>query len=253
MAGTPFAAMMKDGIDPTSVEGAANIAYKIPNIAVDLSTTEVGVPVLWWRVVGSSHTTFAVEAFIDEVAHEAGQDPFELRRKLLVDQPRMKRVLELAAEKAGWNGAPLPKGRGRGIAVAEAFKTFVAQVAEVSIDDKGAVKVDRVVCAVDCGTPINPDVIAAQMEGGIGFGLSAALYGAITLKDGRVEQSNFNNYRVLRMNEMPKVEVHIVPSTEAPTGVGEPGVAPIGPAVANAIFAASGRRVRIFPFVKGSA
>jgi len=253
MTGTPFAAMMKDGIDPTSVEGAANIAYKIPNIAVDLSTTEVGVPVLWWRVVGSSHTTFAVEAFIDEVAHEAGQDPFELRRKLLVDQPRMKRVLELAAEKAGWSGAPLPKGKGRGIAVAEAFKTFVAQVAEVSIDDKGAVKVDRVVCAVDCGTPINPDVIAAQMEGGIGFGLSAALYGAITLKDGRVEQSNFNNYRVLRMNEMPKVEVHIVPSTEAPTGVGEPGVAPIGPAVANAIFAASGRRVRIFPFVKGSA
>ena len=253
MTGTPFAAMMKDGIDPTSVEGAANIAYKIPNIAVDLSTTEVGVPVLWWRVVGSSHTTFAVEAFIDEVAHEAGQDPFELRRKLLVDQPRMRRVLELAAEKAGWSGAPLPKGKGRGIAVAEAFKTFVAQVAEVSVDDKGAVKVDRVVCAVDCGTPINPDVIAAQMEGGIGFGLSAALYGAITLKDGRVEQSNFNNYRVLRMNEMPKVEVHIVPSTEAPTGVGEPGVAPIGPAVANAIFAASGRRVRSFPFVKGSA
>ena len=211
------------------------------------------MPVLWWRSVGSSHNGFVTECFLDEVAHEAGQDPFELRRKLLVDQPRMKRVLELAAEKAGWNGAPLPKGRGRGIAVAEAFKTFVAQVAEVSIDDKGAVKVDRVVCAVDCGTPINPDVIAAQMEGGIGFGLSAALYGAITLKDGRVEQSNFNNYRVLRMNEMPKVEVHIVPSTEAPTGVGEPGVAPIGPAVANAIFAASGRRVRIFPFVKGSA
>ena len=253
MTGTPFAAMMKDGIDPTSVEGAANIAYKIPNIAVDLSTTEVGVPVLWWRVVGSSHTTFAVESFIDEVAHEAGQDPLELRRKLLADQPRMKRVLDLAAEKAGWSGAPLPKGKGRGIAVAEAFKTFVAQVAEVSVDDQGAVKVDRVVCAVDCGTPINPNVIAAQMEGGIGFGLSAALYGAITLKDGRVEQSNFNNYRVLRMNEMPKVEVHIVPSTEAPTGVGEPGVAPIGPAVANAIFAASGRRVRIFPFVKGSA
>ncbi len=253
MAGTPFAAMMKDGIDPTSVEGAANLAYKIPNIAVDLATTEVGVPVLWWRVVGSSHTTFAVETFIDEIAHEAGQDPFELRRKLLADEPRMKRVLELAAQKAGWNGAPLPKGKGRGIAVAEAFKTFVAQVAEVSVDDKGGVKVDRVVCAVDCGTPINPNVIAAQMEGGIGFGLSAALYGAITLKDGRVEQSNFNDYRVLRMNEMPKVEVHIVPSAEAPTGVGEPGVAPIGPAVANAIFAASGRRVRIFPFVKGSA
>jgi isoquinoline 1-oxidoreductase beta subunit len=253
MTGTPFAAMMKDGIDPTSVEGAANLAYKIPNISVDLSTTDIGVPVLWWRVVGSSHTTFAVETFIDEIAHESGQDPFELRRKLLSDQPRMKRVLELAAQKAGWNGAPLPKGRGRGIAVAEAFKTFVAQVAEVSVDDNGRVKVDRVVCAVDCGTPINPDIIAAQMEGGIGFGLSAALYGAITLKDGRVEQSNFNNYRVLRMNEMPKVEVHIVPSAEAPTGVGEPGVAPIGPAVANAIFAATGKRVHVFPFVKGSA
>jgi isoquinoline 1-oxidoreductase beta subunit len=253
MAGTPFAAMIKDGIDPTSVEGAANLAYKIPNISVDLSTTEVGVPVLWWRVVGSSHTTFAVETFIDEIAHEAGQDPFELRRKLLAEEPRMKRVLELAAQKAGWNDAPLPKGKGRGIAVAEAFKTFVAQVAEVSVDANGRVKVDRVVCAVDCGTPINPDVIAAQMEGGIGFGLSAALYGAITLKDGHVEQSNFNNYRVLRMNEMPKVEVHIVPSGEAPTGVGEPGVAPIGPAVANAIFAATGKRVHSFPVVKGSA
>jgi isoquinoline 1-oxidoreductase beta subunit len=249
--GTPFAA--KDGIDPTSVEGAANLAYKIPNIAVDLSTTQVGVPVLWWRVVGSSHTAFAVETFIDEIAHAAGQDPFEFRRKLLGEEPRMKRVLELAAEKAGWNGAPLPKGKGRGIAVAEAFKTFVAQVAEVSVDDQGQVKVDRVVCAVDCGTPINPDVIAAQMEGGVGFGLSAALYGAITLKDGHVEQSNFNSYRVLRMNEMPKVEVHIVPSTEAPTGVGEPGVAPIGPALANAIFAATGRRTHVFPLVKGSA
>jgi isoquinoline 1-oxidoreductase beta subunit len=253
MTGTPFAGMMKDGIDPTSVEGAANLAYKIPNISVDLATTEVGVPVLWWRVVGSSHTTFAVETFIDEIAHAAGQDPFEFRRRLLADEPRMKRVLELAAEKAGWRGAPLPKGKGRGIAVAEAFKTFVAQVAEVSVDDSGEVRVDRVVCAVDCGTPINPDVITAQMEGGIGFGLSAALFGAITLKDGRVQQSNFNNYRVLRMNEMPKVEVHIVPSSEAPTGVGEPGVAPVGPAVANAIFAATGRPVRSFPFVKGSA
>ncbi|HTB30243.1 MAG TPA: molybdopterin cofactor-binding domain-containing protein, partial [Steroidobacteraceae bacterium] len=151
------------------------------------------------------------------------------------------------------SGSPLPKGRGRGIAVAEAFNTFVAQVAEVSVDDGGQVKVDRVVCAVDCGTPINPDIISAQMEGGIGFGLGAALYGAITLKDGHVEQSNFNSYRVLRMNEMPKVEVHIVPSTEAPTGVGEPGVAPVGPAVANAIFAATGRRAHVFPLVKGSA
>jgi isoquinoline 1-oxidoreductase beta subunit len=162
----------------------------------------------------------------------------------------MKAVLELAAEKAGWNSGPLPKGRGRGIAVAEAFKTRVAQVAEVSVDEQGRVTVDRVVCAVDCGTAINPDVITAQMEGGIGFGLGAALYGAITLKDGRVEQDNFNNYRVLRINEMPKVEVYIMPSTEPPTGVGEPGVAPLGPAVANAIFAATGRRIHRLPFPK---
>jgi isoquinoline 1-oxidoreductase beta subunit len=247
MADTIMAGMIKNGVDPTSVEGAANIAYAIPNIAVDLATTKTGVPILWWRVVGSSHTTFAVEAFIDEVAHAAGEDAFTFRRKLLEHEPRMRGVLELAAEKAGWNN-PLPKGKGRGIAVAEAFKTFVAQVAEVSVDDAGRVTVDRIVCAVDCGTPINPDIIAAQMEGGIGFGLGAALYGAITLKDGRVEQDNFNGYRVLRMNEMPKVEVHIVPSTEPPTGVGEPGVAPVGPAVANAIYAASGRRIHVLPF-----
>ena len=247
MAGTIFAAGMKDGIDATSVEGAANIAYAIPNIAVDLSTTKAGVPVLWWRVVGSSHTTFAVEAFIDEVAHTAGADPYTFRRKLLEHEPRMKAVLELAAEKAGWASGPLPKGRGRGIAVCEAFKSFVAQVAEVSVDEAGRVKVDRVVCAVDCGTAVNPDIIKAQMEGGIGFGLSAALYGAISLKDGHVEQSNFNDYRVLRMNEAPKVEVYIVPSSEKPTGVGEPGVAPVGPAVANAIFAATGKRVYVFP------
>ncbi len=250
MADTLFAAMIKDGIDGTSVEGAANIAYAIPNIAVNLATTKTGVPVLWWRVVGSSHTTFAVEAFIDEVAHAAGVDGFTFRRKLLEHHPRLKGVLELAAEKAGWSSAPLPAGRGRGIAVAEAFKTYVAQVAEVSVDKDGHVTVDRVVCAVDCGTAINPDIIAAQMEGGIGFGLGAVRFGAITLKDGRIEQDNFNSYRVLRMNEMPKVEVHIMPSTEAPTGVGEPGVAPVGPAVANAIFAATGRRMHVLPFPK---
>jgi isoquinoline 1-oxidoreductase beta subunit len=252
MAGGPFEVMVKNGIDPTSVEGAATIAYEIPNIDVELSTTKTGVPVLWWRVVGSSHTTFAVEAFIDEVAHAAGKDPFAFRRDLLEHEPRMKAVLELAADKAGWSSGPLPKGKGRGIAVGEAFKTYVAQVAEVTVDDAGRVTVDRVVCAVDCGIPINPDVIAAQMEGGIGFGLGAVMYGAITLKNGRVEQDNFNNYRVLRINEMPKVEVHIVPSAEAPTGVGEPGVAPIGPAVANAIFAATGTRIHMLPFPKFS-
>jgi len=249
MADTAFApVMIKDGIDGTSVEGAANLPYAIPNIDVELSTTRNGVPVLWWRVVGSSHNAFAVEAFIDEVAQAAGEDGFTFRRKLLDKHPRMKAVLELAAEKAGWSGAPLPKGRGRGIAVAEAFNTLVAQVAEVTVGADGKVTVDRVVCAVDCGIAINPDVITAQMEGGIGFGLGAALYGAITLKDGRVEQDNFNGYRVLRLNEMPKVEVHIVPSTEPPTGVGEPGVAPVGPAVANAVFAATGKRVRVLPF-----
>ena len=250
MGGTPFAGMIKDGIDPTSVEGAASIGYAIPNLSVDLATTQVGVPVLWWRVVGSSHTTFAVETFIDEVAHAAGQDPYHYRRKLLAHEPRLLGVLDLAASKAGWDSGPLPKGRGRGIAVAEAFKTFVAQVAEVSVDAAGRVKVERVVCAVDCGTAVNPDIIRAQMEGGIGFGLGAALYGAITLKDGRVEQQNFNDYRVLRINEMPKVEVHIVPSSARPTGVGEPGVAPIGPAVANAVFAATGERHYRFPMVK---
>ncbi|MHB9836748.1 xanthine dehydrogenase family protein molybdopterin-binding subunit [Paraburkholderia terrae] len=248
VADTPFAGLIKNGIDGTSVEGAANIAYAIPNISVELSTMQTGVPVLWWRVVGSSHTAFAVEAFIDEAAHAAGKDPYTFRRDLLEHEPRMRGVLDLAAQKAGWSNAPLPAGKGRGIAVAEAFKTFVAQVAEVSVDKDGKVKVDRVVCAVDCGTAINPDVIAAQIEGGIGFGLGAALYGAITLKDGRVEQNNFDGYRVLRIDAMPKVEVHIVASTQAPTGIGEPGVAPVGPAVANAIFAATGKRVYAVPF-----
>ena len=248
MAGTSFAQRaVKDGVDRTSVEGAANLPYAIPNLAVELTTTESPVPVLWWRVVGSSHTAYAVEAFIDEVAEAAGQDPYRFRRALLAGQPRHRAVLDLAAEKAGW-GQPLPKGRGRGIAVAEAFHTYVAQVAEVTVGGDGKVKVDRVICAVDCGVAINPDVIAAQMEGGIGFGLGAALYGAITLKDGEVEQSNFDGYQVLRIDDMPKVEVHIVPSTEAPTGVGEPGVAPIGPAVANAVFAATGKRYRVLPF-----
>ncbi|MFM0271351.1 xanthine dehydrogenase family protein molybdopterin-binding subunit [Paraburkholderia aspalathi] len=254
LAGTPFASVMvKNGIDGTSVEGAANVAYAIPNLSIELTTTQTGVPVLWWRVVGSSHTAFAVEAFMDEAAHAARKDPFVFRRDLLAHEPRMRGVLELAAQKAGWDPAkPLPKGRGRGIAVAEAFKTFVAQVAEVSVDKDGDVKVERVVCAVDCGTPINPDVIAAQMEGGIGFGLGAALHSAITLKDGKVEQNNFDGYQVLRFAEMPKVEVHIVQSGEAPTGVGEPGVAPVGPAVANAIFAASGRRIHSLPFPAAS-
>ncbi|PCE32686.1 xanthine dehydrogenase family protein molybdopterin-binding subunit [Burkholderia ubonensis] len=255
LTGTPFEPfMVKNGIDATSVEGAANLPYAVPNVSVELTTTKAGVPVLWWRVVGSSHTAYAVEAFIDEAAHAAGKDPYAFRRDLLAKEPRMRAVLELAAEKAGWDPAkPLPKGRGRGIAVAEAFKSYVAQVAEVSVGADGKVKVERIVCAVDCGIAINPDIVAAQMEGGIGFGLGAVMHSAITLKDGRVEQRNFDGYQVLRIAEMPKVEVYIVPSAEAPTGVGEPGVAPVGPAVANAIFAATGKRHYTLPFDAGDA
>ena len=246
MAGSPFAGMVKDGIDPVSVEGAANLPYGIPNLAVDLHSPKVPVPVLWWRSVGSSHTAFATECFLDELAQAGGKDPLELRRALLADKPRHLAALELAAAKAGW-GNPLPAGKGRGIAVHESFHSFVAQVVEVTVGPKGEIKVDRVVCAVDCGTAVTPDVIRAQMEGAIAFGLSAALFGEITLKDGAVEQSNFHDYRCLRMDEMPRVEVHIVPSAAAPTGVGEPGVPPIAPAVCNAIFAATGKRIRKLP------
>ena len=247
IAGTPFeAAMIKNGIDGTSVEGAQDIPYAIPNILVDLHSPRIAVPVIWWRSVGHSHTAFVVESFLDEVAHAAGKDPFQMRQALLADKPRHRGVLELAAEKAGW-GKPLPAGQGRGIAVHESFGSFIAQVAEVSVSPKGEVRVHRVVCAVDCGLTVNPEIIAAQMESGIAFGLSAALHSAITLKDGRVEQGNFDGYQVLRMNEMPLVEVHIVPSREKPGGVGEPGVPPIAPAVANAVFAVTGVRLRALP------
>jgi isoquinoline 1-oxidoreductase beta subunit len=250
--GTPFAAMMiKDGIDGTSVEGASTLPYAIPNLFVDLHTAQIGVPVLWWRSVGSTHTAYSTETFIDELATAAGKDPVDFRRALLTARPRHLGVLEVAAAKANW-GQPLAPGkagekRGRGIAVHEAFNTFVAEVAEVTISADNRVKVDRVVCAVDCGIAVNPDVIRAQMEGGIGFALSAALYGDITLKDGVVQQTNFHQYPVLRINDMPVVEVHIVPSTEKPTGVGEPGVPPLAPALANAVAAATGKRVRTLP------
>lgn len=247
LAGTPFTGMIKDGIDLTSVEGASNLAYAIPNLRVELHSTQVGVPVLWWRSVGHTHTAFAVEVFIDELAAAAGQDPVAFRQKWLTQHPRHQAVLKLAAEKAGW-GAPLPKGRGRGVAVHESFDSFVAQVAEVTVQPNGSFTVDRVVCAVDCGIAVNPNVIEAQMQGGIGFGLAAALHGQITLKDGRVEQSNFADYPLLRIGEMPRIEVHIVPSTARPTGVGEPGVPPIAPAVANALYAATGKRLRSLPF-----
>ena len=247
MAGTPFEAFaIKDGVDSASVEGAADLLYGIPNLQVDLHSPKIGVPVQWWRSVGHSHTGFSVEAFFDEVAHAGGKDPYHLRQALLAKQPRMLAVLNLAAQKAGW-GKPLPKGVGRGIATHFSFDSYVAQVIEASVEKNGNIRVHRVVCAVDCGRVVNPDTVKAQMEGGINFGLTAALKTEITLENGRVQQSNFHDYPMLRMFESPTVEVFIVPSEERPTGVGEPSVPPVAPALSNAIFAATGKRVRRLP------
>ena len=254
IAGSPFEPMLvKDGVDITSVEGASTLPYAIPNLNVDLHTTnaDVKVPVQWWRSVGSTHTAYATELFIDELAQSAGKDPVAYRMALLKKHPRHAGVLKLAADKAGWNKplAPAADGakRGRGVAVHESFNSFVAEVVEVTVQKDGSFKVDRVVCAVDCGVVVNPDVVKAQMEGGIGYALAAALTGSITLKDGVVEQSNFNDYPVLRINEMPKVEVHIVKSAAAPTGVGEPGVPPLAPALASALRAATGKVIHTLP------
>lgn len=245
--GTPFAAgMVKNGVDVTSVEGAAHLPYALPAMKVELTTTQTGVPVLWWRAVGSTHTAYAVEAFLDELAEAAGKDPVAFRLAMMKDSPRHAAVLKLAAEKAGWD-QPAPAGRFRGVALAESFGTVVAQVVELSLQGKTP-KVERVVCAVDCGIAINPDNVRAQMEGGIGFGLGAILKSRITLEKGRVVEGNFDGYEVLRIDEMPKVEVHIVPSANKPSGVGEPGVPPIGPALANAFYAATKKRIRLLPF-----
>jgi isoquinoline 1-oxidoreductase beta subunit len=205
-----------------------------------------GIPVGWWRSVGSTQNAFAIECFLDEVAAAAGRDPLELRRELLKDRPRHRTVLELAAERAGW-GKPLPPGRGRGLAVHESFGSFVAQVAEVSVVSGGQVEVERVVCAVDCGQVVNPDIVKAQMESGIVYGLTAALHGEVTIERGRVRQSNFHDYEMVRMGECPDIEVHVAPSGDKPGGIGEPGTPPIAPAVVNAIAAATGKRVRRLP------
>jgi len=235
------------GVDGFAVEGLTEWPYATPNLQIEWTKNEPPVGVWFWRSVGHSQNIFFAEGFVDELAAAAGKDPFEYRRALLADAPRYKGVLELAAEKAGW-GKHLAAGRARGIAVGQSFGSYVAEVAEVTVGNDGKVKVHRVVCAVDCGRTVNPDIVKRQMESAIVFGLSAALYGKITLKDGKVEQSNFNDYPVLRMSEMPEVEVHILPSSAAPGGVGEPGLPPLAPAVANAVFAATGKRVRKLPF-----
>jgi CO/xanthine dehydrogenase Mo-binding subunit len=220
--------------------------YAVSNVQVDYALTDTGIPVGFWRSVNNSFNAFAVESFIDELAHAAKKDPYQYRRDLLSKAPRHLAALNLAAIKAGW-GRPLPAGRARGIAVHKAFESFVAQVAEVSVERDGTVRVHRVVCGVDCGPVVNPSIVEAQMQSAIVYGLTAALKGQITIDKGRVQQSNFHDYQMLRMNEMPVIDVHIVPSTEAQGGVGEPGTPPIAPAVCNAIFAATGKRIRKLP------
>ncbi len=244
-----FPQTVKNGLDGEAVEGGVGLPYAVPNVHVDYQLTDTGIPVGFWRSVNNSFNAFAVEGFIDELAAAAKQDPYEYRRTLLANAPRDRGVLELAATKAGW-GTPLPAGRARGIAVYKSFESFAAQVAEVSVSPAGDVRVHRVVCAIDCGMHVNPSTIEAQMQSGIVFGLTAALKGAITIENGRVMQSNFHDYQMLRIAEMPVVEVHIVPSNEAPGGVGEPGTPPIAPAVCNAIFAATGKRIRRLPIGK---
>ncbi|MFO0984201.1 MAG: xanthine dehydrogenase family protein molybdopterin-binding subunit [Planctomycetota bacterium] len=246
IVGTPFEQfIIKDGIDGTSVEGAADLPYAIQNVRVDLHTTSVAVPTLWWRSVGHSHTAFVVESFVDEIAHATSTDPLELRRRWLAGKTRHLGVLERAAAAAGW-GKPLAAGHAHGIAVHHSFESYVASVAEVSLD-RGRPRVHRYTCAVDCGRVVNPDTVKAQLEGAVGFGLTAALYGAITLRDGRVEQSNFHDYQMLRIHEMPAVDVHIVASDEPSSGIGEPGVPPVAPALCNALFALTGKRIRRLP------
>jgi isoquinoline 1-oxidoreductase beta subunit len=236
-----------NGLDPDTTEGAIDLVYGLPNMHVEYVQVEPpGIPTAFWRSVGPSHNVFVTESFVDELAAAAKQDPVAYRRALLDKSPRAKAVLDLAAEKAGW-GQPLPGGSGRGVSLQLAFATYMAQVAEVEVSKDGAVRVRRVVCAVDCGTAVNPDTIRAQIEGGIIFGITAALYGEITVKDGRVEQTNFDTYQMLRMNEAPAIEVHIVQSSEPPGGMGETGTSAIPAAVTNAIFAATGKRLRKLP------
>lgn len=241
-------AAFKDGLDPDSTEGAVDLVYDIPNFHVEFARVEPpGIPTAFWRSVGPSHNSFVTESFVDEIAHAAGQDPLAFRRALLAKSPRARAVLDLAAEKAGWGGV-LPARVGQGLALQHAFGSLIAIVATVEISPQGDIRVRRVVCAVDCGLAVNPDIVEAQVQGAVIFGITAALYGEITLKRGRVEQANFDTYQMLRIDEAPAIEVHIVPSTEAPGGIGEVGTSAIMPALANAVFAATGTRLRRLPF-----
>ena len=246
LADSPFAMMIKDGVDATSVEGSANSDYKIPNFRVEVHMAKVGIPTLWWRSVGHTYNAFVMETFVDALAHAAKRDPVQFRLALLPERSRRRGVLELALEKAG----PAPKGGGRGVAVHESFGSFVAQVVDITVEE-GKTDISRVVCAVDCGIVINPDQVKSQMESGINYALSAATGEAITLKDGEVEQGNFDAYKVLRMPAAPPIEVYLVQSDAAPTGTGEPGVPPLAPALANAIFSATGKRITRLPFSLG--
>jgi len=250
MKGSPFAAMtMKDGIDSTIHGGSSDIPYDVANFKCDVHQVDVGVPVLWWRSVEHSHTGYAVEVFVDELLEAAGQDAVAGRLAMMGKSPRHAGVLKAVAERAGWNG-PLEPGRARGVAVVESFGTYVAQIAEVSRGDEGP-RVHKVWCAVDCGIAVNPDIIRAQMEGGIGFALGHVLYAEIPIVKGSPTSGNFDRYRSLRIGEMPEIDVTIVASTEKPTGVGEPGVPPTGPAVANAMARLGLGRPRQLPIVRG--
>ena len=243
LAGTPFAGA--GPIDPASVEGAANLPYHIPNLSVELHSPKLPVPVQWWRSVGSTHTAYATECFLDEIARATKQDPYAIRKSLLEKHPRHLAVLELLAEKSGWKNAR-PQDEAWGLALHESFGTVVGEVARLKRTANGP-KLQSIVCAVDCGLAVNPNIVAMQMESGIGYGLSAAVNGAVTFKDGKVEQSNFDDYPVLRINEMPPIEVHILPSKNKPSGVGEPSTPVIAPALANALAAMSGKPVRSLP------
>ena len=249
IVGQPLSSNSPDGIDGASVEGVNDSPYvkDLPDVYIGLHSPQLPVSVLWYRSVGHTHTGYVMETIIDDLAHRAGKDPVAYRRHLLANASRHLGVLNLAAEKARW-GKPLPPGHFQGIAVHEAFKSFVAQVAEVSLDEHGRIKIHKVVCAIDLGLAVNPDGVRAQMESGIIFGITMALYGEISIEKGMVQQSNFHDYRIARMNEAPVIEVHIVPSTDTMGGAGEPCVPPTAPAIANAIFAATGKRIRKLPF-----